>query len=64
MQTEIWPRGYNTFFMLNSTERKIFPAHMSRKITFKAYLRLKRAEFLDIFYTCDYLEFHARLSCA
>ena len=24
---EIWPRGYNTFFMLNSTEHEIFPSH-------------------------------------
>ena len=24
---EIWPRGYKTFFMLNSVEHKIFPAH-------------------------------------
>ena len=23
----IWPRGYKTFFMLNSTEHEIFPAH-------------------------------------
>ena len=22
-----WPRGYKTFFMLNSTEHEIFPAH-------------------------------------
>ena len=25
--TEIRPQGYNTFFMLNSTEHEIFPAH-------------------------------------
>ena len=23
----IWPRGYKTFSMLNSTEHEIFPAH-------------------------------------
>ena len=23
----IWPQGYKTFFMLNSTEHEIFPAH-------------------------------------
>ena len=23
----IWPRGYKTFFMLNSAEHEIFPAH-------------------------------------
>ena len=22
-----WPRGYKTFFMLNSVEHEIFPAH-------------------------------------
>ena len=22
-----WPRGYKTFFLLNSTEHEIFPAH-------------------------------------
>ena len=22
-----WPRGYKTFFMLNSAEHKIYPAH-------------------------------------
>ena len=22
-----WPRGYKTFFMLNSTEHEFFPAH-------------------------------------
>ena len=22
-----WPRGYRTFFMLNSNEHEIFPAH-------------------------------------
>ena len=26
-QTNIWPRGYKTFFMLNSAETKIYPAH-------------------------------------
>ena len=24
---ETWPRGYKTFFMLNSVEHEIFPAH-------------------------------------
>ena len=24
---EIWPRGYKTFFMLNSTGHEIFPSH-------------------------------------
>ena len=24
---EVWARGYKTFFMLNSTEHEIFPAH-------------------------------------
>ena len=24
---ENWPRGYKTFFMLSSTETKIYPAH-------------------------------------
>ena len=24
---EVWPQGYKTFFMLNSTEHEIFPAH-------------------------------------
>ena len=25
--TNAWPRGYKTFFMLNSVEHEIFPAH-------------------------------------
>ena len=25
--TVTWPRGYKTFFMLNSNEHEIFPAH-------------------------------------
>ena len=25
--SDTWPRGYKTFFMLNSTEHEIFPAH-------------------------------------
>ena len=58
----IWPRGYNTFFMLNSTEHEIFLlinvkmptivgilTFMSGKIAFLAYMSLKKAEFLDIF---------------
>ena len=24
---EFWPRGYKTYFMLNSTENETFPAH-------------------------------------
>ena len=24
---EAWPQGYKTFFMLNSTEHEIYPAH-------------------------------------
>ena len=24
---QVWPRGYKTFFMLNSTEHEFFPAH-------------------------------------
>ena len=24
---EVWPRGYKTFFMLNSAEHEIYPAH-------------------------------------
>ena len=24
---DIWPQGYKTFFMLNSTEHEIYPAH-------------------------------------
>ena len=26
-ETEIWNQGYKTFFMLNSAEHKIYPAH-------------------------------------
>ena len=26
---EAWPRGYKTFFMLNSAEHNIYPAHKS-----------------------------------
>ena len=26
-QTTCWPRGHKTFFMLNSNEHEIYPAH-------------------------------------
>ena len=29
---EIWPRGYKTFFMLNSAEHKILDAHKYENI--------------------------------
>ena len=29
---EIWPRGYKTFFMLNSTEHEILKAHKYKNI--------------------------------
>ena len=27
LASDAWPRGYKTFFMLNSVEQGIFPAH-------------------------------------
>ena len=58
----IWPQGYKTFFVLNSTEHEIFPAHKCCILTFmsgkNSILDLsepKKAEFLDIFlFRCIY----------
>ena len=45
----IWPQGYKTFFMLNLGEHDFFLLIMGRKITFYAYLSLKKkAILLDI----------------
>ena len=30
MQSAVWPRGYKTFFMLNSAEHEIFHANKSQ----------------------------------
>ena len=62
-EKERGPEVLKLFFMLNSTEHVIFPAHKcenasncwhfniyeQEKIVLKAYLSLKNAEFLDIF---------------
>ena len=32
VQTVFWPRGYKTFFMLNSAEHEILNAHKYKKI--------------------------------
>ena len=29
LTTAVWPQGYKTFFMLNSAEHEIYPAHKS-----------------------------------
>ena len=51
---EIWPWGYKTFFMLNSTEHEIFPivgilTFMSRKNTSLGLSETEKFEFLDIY---------------
>ena len=70
------PRGYKTFFMLNSTEHEIFfllinvkmptivgiLTFMSGKNSILGLSEPKKAEFLYIFYTYEHLKFHAQLS--
>ena len=70
-----WPRGYkkfscsaqlsmNFFLLINVKMPTIVGilTFMSRKIAFLAYLSLKKAEFLDIFYTYEHLKFHEKSS--
>ena len=63
-----WPRGYKTFFMLNSAEHKIYPAHNVKMptivgiLTFisrinKTFERLKASNF----FICQYFSFYVQL---
>ena len=36
-----WPRGYTTFFMLNSAEHEIFNAHKYKNIKKFSFFRLR-----------------------
>ena len=69
----IWPKVI--FFMLNSAEHEIFPlinvkmltivgilTFISRKNSILGLSEPEKAEFLDIFFTCEHLKFHALLS--
>ena len=56
VQIMIWPRGYKTFFMLNSTEHEFFPpinvkmpSIYERENSILGLSEPKNAEFLDIF---------------
>ena len=40
---ENWPRGYKTFFMLNSAEHEILNARKYKKINKLGFLRLRKA---------------------
>ena len=43
LHSEIWPQGYNTFFMLNSAEHEILPAN-KQQITDKYSWERRRGE--------------------
>ena len=73
----IWARGYKTFFMLNSAEHEIFPAHKCLNANncwnFNIYeqensiISISEPEKCWIscdFYTDEHLKFHAQLSLA
>ena len=38
---QVWPRGYKTFFMLNSTEHEISNAHKNKNIKKLGFFRLR-----------------------
>ena len=41
IEVQIWPRGYKTVFMLNSTEHEISTAHKTKILTNKEVSCLK-----------------------
>ena len=56
---EIWARGYKTFFMFNSTEHEIFPAHKCQnanncKNSILGLLEPKKPYFLIYLYLCAF----------
>ena len=71
---EYRPRGYETFFMLNSIEHEIFPVHKCKnasncwlflhlwagKIAFSAYLSLKKSWITWYFYIYEHLVEHEK----
>ena len=75
MEVLTWPRGYKTFFMLNSTEHEIFlPINvkmptiggiltfMSGKISIQGLSEPKKCRISRNFYTYEHLKFHAQLT--
>ena len=77
-ETNARPRGYQIFFMLNSTEHKIFPAHnvkMPTIVGILTFMSRKKNSILSLsesekswiswyFYTYEHVKFHAQLSWA
>ena len=70
LRVQTRPRGYKTFFMLNSVEHEFFLLKnvkmptivgilifMSRKNNIYAYLSLKKAELFDIFILMSIINF-------
>ena len=73
--SEIWPQGYKTFFVLNSTEHEIFLfinvkmptivgilTFMSGKNSIPDISETKKSHMSWYFYTYVHLKFHAQLS--
>ena len=74
---QVWPRGYKTFFMLNSTEHEIFLlinvkmptiigilTFMSGKNSILGTSEPKKCQISWYFYTYGHSKFHAQLSWA
>ena len=75
--SDAWPRGYKTFFMLNSTKQEIFLlinvkmptivgilTNMSRKNSILYLAEPKKSRISWYFYTYEHLKFHTQLSWA
>ena len=67
VHTESWPWGYKTFFMLNSAENKIYPAHNVKRpivgiLTFMSRINTtsERLKARNLF-ICGYFSFYEQL---